>query len=67
MDKFTKLKVFCECEIQRVRISCLAARETYLQSLSVYDLARYHAAQTREQIEIQVLNDVLDILNHCSD
>ena len=67
MDRLTKIRVFAECELQRVAIAEAAARETYLQSLSVYDLALYHAAQTRKKIESQVLDDVLKIINHCSD
>lgn len=67
MDRLIKIKIFCECEVQRVTIAAVAARDTYLQSLSVFDLAAYHAAQTRYEIERQVLNDVLDIINNCSD
>jgi hypothetical protein len=67
MDRLTKIRIYCETELQRLDIAVLLARDKYQQTLNAFDLADYHNACRKKEICSVVFQQIVDIIQYCSD
>lgn len=64
MDLETKLKAYCECQLQRTWYDYDTAFQRYLQSMSAFDLALASEASQRYAITRRICNNILDIIQY---
>lgn len=64
MDIESKLKMYCECEIQRARIASGLAFDRYIQTRSALDLADLSQASQVQAITERICNSVLDLMKY---
>ena len=62
MDLQTKLKAYCECEIQRTWYEYDALFARYLQSYSAYDLALATDAMHKYVFTRRICYSILDLI-----